>query len=154
MVVLALGGVAFGPWRHAAIDDRVTIWSDAARGLTPIGRGIGQFYTSFPLFESRMDPSTTRIEHAHNDWLELGFELGIPGVAFALWLVWSALRGKGAEEDKLAFAAFCISACFAFPFHNPATAFMAVVLAGGLLASGTVVRNSWNVGANLADARG
>jgi O-antigen ligase len=70
--------------------NRVAIWSDAitvARTHAPVGAGMGSFATVFPAAERLEHVEPTIANRAHNDWLELAIEGGVP----ALLLVAAAL---------------------------------------------------------------
>lgn len=82
----------FGP--DAVSDARVAIVRNtisAARAYMPFGSGIGTFVPAYQLFEKPTDVGVTYVNHAHNDFLELWLEAGIPGLLllmfFIVWLV-------------------------------------------------------------------
>jgi O-antigen ligase len=88
----------------------------AAQAFMPFGSGVGSFRRVYALYEDhdRLDP-TTYVNHAHNDYLELALETGIPGMAvlllFLLWWGRSAVRAWGpADQDPYARAAALASA--------------------------------------------
>jgi len=104
---LLAGGVAVAVagwellWRRLQAGDwmvyRRQIWAStlemiAARPLT--GFGPGTFQTVYPAF-ARFDVGLV-VNHAHNDWLELAAEAGLPfgllAAAMALWSVRPAIR--------------------------------------------------------------
>ena len=119
------------PGRISSINDRAMIWSDSVRGLTFFGRGIGQFYNTYPE-QAQLEPlEVIRPDHAHNDFLELAHELGVPGVALALAFCLGIFLGPFGWE-KLVFIALCAMGLFAFPLHNPATAVLGLLAAGGV----------------------
>jgi O-antigen ligase len=82
----------FGP--DTVSDARVTIVRNtisAARAYMPFGSGLGTFVPVYQLFEKPADISVTYVNHAHNDFLELWLEAGIPGLLLLMifigWLV-------------------------------------------------------------------
>jgi O-antigen ligase len=88
----------------------------AARDFMPLGSGVGTFRQVYALYEDhdRLDV-TTYVNHAHNDYLELALETGVPGLAvlalFLLWwgrAAWRAWRSR--EADPFARAAAVASA--------------------------------------------
>lgn len=88
----------------------------ATRDFMPLGSGIGTFRRVYALYENhdRLDP-TTYVNHAHNDYLELALETGVPGLAaLALFLLWWGRAGWRAwrqrEPDPFARAAVVASA--------------------------------------------
>jgi O-antigen ligase len=68
------------------------ISAKAARDFMPLGSGIGTFQRVYALYEDhdRLDTSTY-VNHAHNDYLEIALETGVPGlIVLGLFLVWWA----------------------------------------------------------------
>ena len=81
-----------------------------ARDYLPVGSGIGSFERVYRMKENpqAIDP-TTFVNHAHDDYLELVIETGIPGmllvVAFIGWFVMMCVRlWRGAGRDPFAVA--------------------------------------------------
>ena len=111
--VAAIGSVvAFAPGRVGATierfegtdDARVYIWEDAAYSAErywPMGAGTGTFDEVFQVDESLENLTKRRAGRAHNDYIELAIEAGIPGIAIALlwlllvgWLSWRAGKSQ------------------------------------------------------------
>lgn len=114
-----------------SLDQRLDIWANTVSGITFAGHGAGSFRTLYPLYASMGDVLTSRPEHAHNDFLEMAFEHGVVGLGlFGCFL--ASVFCTGAKDTRLALLALCVVACFAFPLHNPATAFLAACLCGNL----------------------
>jgi len=89
---------------------------EAAKNFMPFGSGVGSFQRVYALYEDhdRLDP-TTFVNHAHDDYVELALETGVPGVillaAFLLWwanAAWAAWRRP--RPDPFALAASVASA--------------------------------------------
>lgn len=124
----------------ASLWERFGMWGDVIAGLTPLGRGIGSFYSMLPEHAKFVDTTSIELWHAHNDPLELAFELGIPGIALALafgiLIFWRA-----AERERLVLVAFGVLSCFAFPFHDPATVAIFGLVAGFAARNWDIVRN-------------
>lgn len=106
----------------------------------PLGAGLGSYAIAFQRFQT---PRLLGfVEYAHNDYLQLLFELGALGVVVIALLVFSAvLAGRTlwrsrAAGDRLSPAlacylgafAFAFHAWFDFPSHIPAIAMMATLL--------------------------
>jgi O-antigen ligase len=72
----------------------------------PWGSGIGTFFDAFQSVEPPTLLSPLYLNHAHNDWLELVSEAGVPGLVLALGFVgWCAVRGlAGWRRDDAALA--------------------------------------------------
>lgn len=62
----------------------------AAASVFPLGSGFGSFVPYYAMFETPRDIGVNYVNHAHNDWLELWLEGGVPAlliiVAFLAWL--------------------------------------------------------------------
>jgi hypothetical protein len=115
--------------RMPSTSERVNVLLDTWNGLTWFGRGIGSFETAFPSVATRIDTYASWTEHAHNDWLEVAFELGVPGVLLlAALYVLCFVRGR--EPERIVLAAFIGETLVGFPSHMPATAFLAALVAG------------------------
>lgn len=56
----------------------------AARGFFPFGSGLGTFERVYPLFETREAIAPAIVNHAHDDWLEIIIEAGLPGLLLLL----------------------------------------------------------------------
>ena len=93
----------------------------AARAYFPVGSGTGSFQPVYHLQEPLASVTTTFMNHAHSDWLELLLETGIVGIAFAaLFLTWWVVRMRAiwrAEEPDL-FARAAIIATAAILLHS------------------------------------
>lgn len=128
---IGAGLVTLAPNKSHSAQDRIDLWKDTLDGTTFLGRGIGQFYNTFPEAATRQPIERIRSDHAHNDWLELTYELGIVGIILAGIFAAGVFSGPAGWE-KSVFLALCIMSCFAFPLHNPATAILGLVAAGGV----------------------
>lgn len=120
--------------------ERVNIWFDTIRGITLFGNGIGSFEITYPLKAIYIDTSFARPQHAHNDLLELVFELGL-GVLILIPMFWNILKVK-TDEKVILYSTFIIS-LFSFPLYIPITGFI------WLFISGHITRNcadcvEWN----------
>ncbi len=89
----------------------------AAASVFPFGSGIGTFVPFYAMFETPADIGHLYANHAHNDWLELWLETGVPGMILALlFLAWFATatyrawRSRGTDLDGLLARAASISA--------------------------------------------
>ncbi len=91
--------------------DRTSIWENTAQGVLanlPFGSGYGTFDIAYPAFESERDIVTNFANHAHNEYLELALEGGVP--AILLQIAYLALLGSRAFRGAmppLRRAAYC-----------------------------------------------
>lgn len=97
---LAFGTIVFSPLSEhlpgssagTSVSMRQTILStssDAFIAFAPTGSGLGTFPKIYPLFENPDLVERTFINHAHNDYVELAVELGLPGLILTiLFLAW------------------------------------------------------------------
>ena len=108
--------------------ERLDIWRDILSGLLPFGHGIGSLWTTFPSYAHYQDILHSRPEHAHNDYLELIYELGI-GAGLAFWLAIHLYRCAAATERRI-LAAFAVLSLVGFPLYMPASAFLLAIVAG------------------------
>jgi O-antigen ligase len=126
---LVLIGIAIWVWKgHLSVDSRLHIWADTVLALNFWGHGIGTLGNNFSLFAHLTDPMPVRNVYAHNDLLQIAYELGVPGVVFILGFIVLVLKGGGPE--RYIFIAFLVEAAFAFPSHFPSTAAIAAVCSG------------------------
>jgi hypothetical protein len=78
----------------ALADDRrmfAGVTTKAIWQMLPFGSGFGSFVPVFQLFEQSENIRDSYANHAHNDWLEIALEGGIPAIAglmaFCLWFL-------------------------------------------------------------------
>lgn len=104
---------------------RTELWSETIpliRAYLPFGCGLGGYETAFyPFKKSGM---LVTDDFAHNDYLQLLAELGVPGflivAAGAFWITRRAVRGAVALQDpeKRYFAVACAGALAAILLHS------------------------------------
>ncbi len=124
---------------------RIDIWKGVIAGLTFWGHGIGQFYVDFPLYNDALSaessPTWIMTAHAHNDFLEWAFELGIPGMVIIAAIAFLIVR-RAAAAEAFGLLAFCITAMVGFPWHMPFTAAVGAFMAGHAARNRGVVRGA------------
>lgn len=86
-------------------DQRFDFWphvAAAAMRFWPLGSGLGTFLQGYEMHEPLAAVSPLYLNHAHNDFLEIFLEAGVPGLILALagaWelsvMSWRAWRGRG-----------------------------------------------------------
>lgn len=73
---------------ESGIDDaRFEYWTDLAPAISsfwPVGSGVGTFARVFPIFESLGSVGANFVRNAHNDYLEVLLETGLPGALLML----------------------------------------------------------------------
>lgn len=108
----------------------------AAADFFPVGAGLGTFVPVYARFETPADMGANYANHAHNDWLELWLEAGVPGLILAaVFLGWffatayRAWRHGDAGIDSLLAQAASISVLLLlahsladYPLRTPALA--------------------------------
>ncbi|MDB5594712.1 MAG: hypothetical protein JWM36_1673 [Hyphomicrobiales bacterium] len=84
----------------------------ALKPYWPVGAGVGAFDAIYQRHETGALMLAQFVNHAHNDWLEIVLEAGVPGVVgLGLWLAFLTLatvrltRSGGDRTDALAAAA-------------------------------------------------
>jgi hypothetical protein len=77
----------------------------AALAFQPVGSGLGTFVDIYKIFESPQELKLTYVNHAHNDWMELWLEGGIPfmvvAVFFLGWFGVAAFRAWRAPAEEI-----------------------------------------------------
>lgn len=125
-----------------SIYQRWAMYQGIVSGLTWFGHGVGQFYADFPMYSSKLEsiPSAVWVltAHAHNDFLEFVFELGLPGIVLIFAIVWQIYR-RAPRGEGFALAAIAITGLVGFPLFEPFTAAMAALLAGCAVGAGRMV---------------
>ena len=142
--------------RLAATDSvseyRTTIYAVSYSTLLsvfPAGAGFGSFVPLYAMHETPAVVTTAYVNHAHNDWLELVLEGGLPMAlllvaylawyATATWSIWS--KGRDLPEDlwvkaaSISIALLLIHSFFDYPLRTPALMGLFAVL-NGFLACG------------------
>lgn len=142
--VVGFAGKALPGWgTGASIETRVDYWSTSLRAIAdqPLtGSGIGTFLPAFRRFEDPARVDRFYVNHAHNDYLELLIEAGLPAAILLLGFFWwwggraaEAWRGPGATEEKaavVASAAILLHSLIDYPLRTAAiAALFAVCLA-------------------------
>ena len=109
--VLLVGLIAGGAlWSRPDIVDTLVsdarfralpvVMSESVRNL-PFGTGLGTFDDIYRTREAVETLSNAYLNHAHNDYLEVALETGLPGLALAvLFLMWFARQGSGAWRQR------------------------------------------------------
>lgn len=113
IVVGPFGNNLFGQQQHNVELTRQTSFAltlRAADRYFPVGSGVGSFQPVYHTQEPLASVTTTYMNHAHSDWIELLLETGLTGIALAaLFVAWWAWRARAIwnldEPDHFARAA-------------------------------------------------
>lgn len=142
--------------RDPLADRRWAVWERSlhALGEAPLGgTGLGTYQDVFPLHRPPGLASNLVVDHAHNDYLELAVELGVPGVLVLGWglvaLLALVIRRWVVRHDPFvrgvvlgglgAVTAVLVHSALDFGLRIPANALLAVVL-GALLPNVVALR--------------
>jgi O-antigen ligase len=134
-------------------DPRPDLWTDTAYAIAqhwPFGSGFGTFPSVFVAAERLEVVDPSRPNRAHNDYLELTLEAGLPGLvmlailaAYLAWRLFAALRAERGSEARatLVFAGsalglLALHSIVDYPLRSMALAAIAGLAAGIILASG------------------
>ncbi len=135
---------------------RIVVWNSTLNGIKAnpaFGVGIGNYQINIPLYESKALKNTDWTElrylnSAHNDYLQILFELGIVGFALFLWFIVEIfIAGAGGIRDAkgelqsilwntallAGIGSALVTAFFTFNLENPASAMMFWIFAGLLV---------------------
>ena len=134
----------FAASNATSLETRQAMWSTtipAIKANIPLGTGVGSFEQVYPLYEDPAAVTATFVNHAHNDYLEIALETGIPGLllvaAFLLWWgrraipIWrSAAVDRYALAGSIASAALLVHSLVDYPLRTAAlSTIMAACLA-------------------------
>jgi O-antigen ligase len=115
-----------------SFETRQTMWSNTMPAIKDqglLGSGVGSYPKLYPQYEDQSAVDTTYVNHAHNDYLEIAVEAGVPGllllVAFLYWWgnraawVWrSAAADRYAGAATIASAAMLIHSLVDYPLRT------------------------------------
>jgi O-antigen ligase len=116
------------------------VYATMAKDYFPTGAGFGSFATIFQVYEPQESMTVEYMNQAHNDWVQLVIEGGLPALAlalaFILWFIqrsfaaWRRMPRSPAELMARTGSATALLILFASAVDYPLrTPFMAVVMA-------------------------
>jgi len=122
--------------KEFSLQSRQHIWRTTAAAIAetfPVGTGLGSFQQVYRLQENPDRVDATYVNHAHNDYLELALELGLPGIllmlAFFAWWgrrlaqIWSSnLSSPFDRAATIASAAILAHSVVDYPLRTSAMA--------------------------------
>jgi len=133
---------------EAPIEDmRVGIFKNSLSMIPdnmPFGGGAGTFAEVYKGYEAAEGISYRYVNHAHNDFLELVYELGIPGIVLFLaaivligrWALDSYAEGGSSRQQSVAFTLALLivlaGSLFDYPARTPIIASFTVLILGRL----------------------
>src|SRR5205807_9979702 len=82
-------------WKGEAAQSRLPLWAQTAvlaRDFPVWGTGYGTFPYAEPLHQDSAEEAETTPEHAHNDYLEVLIEGGVPGLLLSLLAIGLVFR--------------------------------------------------------------
>ena len=134
LAIIVAAGISTSNRTSVAI--RADIWKHSAGLIAEhgmVGTGIGTFPKIYPLSEDPNTVEKTYINHAHDDYMEIALEAGIPGVVLMLlFLAWWARRayviwrspdlGEVARAACIASAAILLHSLVDYPLRTAAIA--------------------------------
>lgn len=120
--------------------------TEAAINFWPVGTGLGTFPEVYDNFEEEDAVDTTYVNHAHNDYLEMMLEFGLPGLigilAFLVWwlsrlrALWSSMGHQpSVQAAAIASGIILIHSAWDYPLRTAAIgavfALCCVILSSG-----------------------
>lgn len=131
----------------ASLVQREDIWRDTVKGITPLGHGIGSFYSMYLAYSTGLTPQGFWVDlsHAHNDALEMFFELGLPGLILASIFIVLVLRYCGRAE-RYGLACLGMVGMVGFPLHQPVTQVLVAAMAGNAARDWRCLRDNQSSG--------
>jgi len=110
---------------------RVGVWIDTIPHIRPWGHGLGSFIANYPSFQTHSISLQLRFENAHNDYIQLLYELGLGG-ALLISIVAARMVTAMPSPAWYGLIVFLVEACFGFPLYEPVSAALAAVCAAGV----------------------
>lgn len=116
IAMLAAKGINIG-----SLQERFDIWAAVAADATFFGNGAASFFLDEPLSV-----------HAHNDFAQVFYEFGLPGLLAFCAILGMALASSEGDAERAVVALYSGIACLSFPAFMPVSGF-AVAIAAGFL---------------------
>jgi O-antigen ligase len=117
-----------------SVSERQAMWSNTVPAILeflPLGSGVSSFPVLYPRFENPLEVTRTFTNHAHNDYLEIALETGLPGIllliGFLIWWgmstrsIWRTQRtDRYAQAATIASAALLLHSLVDYPLRTAA----------------------------------
>lgn len=114
---------------NSSVLPRLEIWSVTLEHLTWLGHGVASYAWLLPAWE-----------HAHNDLLELVFDIGPMALLIVPIVMFLLICEQEVQRERAVLVCLLAISLFSFPAHNPLTALCAAVASGALLRRCSAVR--------------
>jgi O-antigen ligase len=153
--------------QQGLFSNRAWVWRDTLsmiRSNPLLGVGLGAYGTAFPIY-TQSDGSIA-VPQAHNDYLQVVADCGVPGGLIALWFlilsfkaVWRGVRSRDRLMAGLALGggsgifAILVHSLFDFNLQLPGTALLFLVLSAVVARIGAEVREPLRAAASPAQLR-
>jgi hypothetical protein len=119
---------------------RVGVWTDMLPQMTVWGHGLGSFIVDYPAFQRHTSSLMLRFENAHNDYLQVAYEMGLAGMLLiAILLAWMAAAPR--SPAWYAMIVFLGEAAFGFPLYEPVSGALAACCAAVVFSGCTGLRD-------------
>jgi hypothetical protein len=133
MLLLVVSMKGEGGHRYIFVSDdliqRTGVWLDMLPRLTIWGHGLGSFLVEYPEFQRHTQALALRFENAHNDFLQVTYEMGLGGlILIAVFL--ARMTAAPRSPAWYALIVFMVEACFGFPLYEPVSGALAACCAG------------------------
>lgn len=138
VLLLAIAGSIsyYYDFKLIGIEERLTLWKDTLAHVSLFGYGIGSFFHLYPLMTEDIDTLLKRPRYAHNDLLQIWFELGFVGLGLILSIIWLSVK------QNYVLLTIVMVSLFSFPLHLPVTVFLAGVVCGYTVIRRYGIRNT------------
>jgi O-antigen ligase/Tfp pilus assembly protein PilF len=181
LVLVLLGMVVTNPVRDRVISQhmgnpvsyaRLQIWKASLRAMAdhPLGTGLGLYQYVYPRYALPVTGEITRYgkaaQTAHNEYLQMGVEMGLAGLLIFLWGVWLVIReASRVLKEQLtrwqrgtivgasaAVGTILAQAAVDANLHEPAIAFL-LTLCVGIILAGRRLAGRGDIQVRLVPAR-
>lgn len=133
----------YNPGNPARLE-RLTIWRDSlayVRAHPWTGTGLGTYEQHYPEYKTLADLRTAN--YAHNEWLQVLCEMGLPGAVLVMLLMAAFFRrgrerGPSASAESAGLAALVLWACVYYPFRADPLLFAGAMMLAALTAGASV----------------
>jgi O-antigen ligase len=152
IVPLALSPIIQRFTSEGGQQSRVEIWRSSltvARLYSPLGAGPGSFDRVYRAAEAPAQIQPSYVNEAHNDYLQVFLETGLPGVIVLVvglvgtfvagWKAWRSFRSDAllAKAATISLATLALHSVVDYPLRTPSLAVFAGLLGGLVVRAGT-----------------